>query len=772
MKPGIVYSMRWDLAPVASSTGGSDRQAVQTMSVAIYDRGVMIPDDDDAQLIELTPAGSPLEIIVVDNDENKFQPIRSKQAKIRFASNQSEGQDITAFADGYDNQFYVTVFCDIAIVFYGFLMLPDAQMPFQPDPNIVELTASDHLPLLKDIALVNSAGDNPSGKFRIAELIMLCLNKTGVSLPLNVINNLRAGGGARTTGTATFAAADDSITVAFYIGFFYVGQTITITGSVSNNITTTVTAIVSSTKITVSDSLVNETVTIYNVTFTDAASVLHFYDGIELDAKTFEAEVGTSEDCYTVLTKILGDDCCVFQSRGEWWIIRIDEYDNNPLYRARFNTDGELTADPAVIDLDYSIGFDQNVIFANADQVLRCERPHKFVKEIFRYNNPAEIVCNIDFDRGAVISAPDLSAPSSTGTYSVECWTLHRYAGGSPTSTMYIKKRFEFGYEKERYLVITPASSSSETTWAECQPIPVQVKDRATVSVEYSSESDFGSGEGNVEYDIVFIWIVDPDGNYYYWSNIDEVGTTIPNYRWVGPFVSETNRPVSESWILDEVDETDPRNLTVNLDAFPVAGNLYLGLPQFNQTGSSFDNSVVIQYNISFSYDPFINGSYQKYTGHTNSVIRTSNDYAAKRENEVFIGDSPRPIFKGSMFLSTEALTSVFYPAAKYALTGTPDPSQVKPYGWHQAFAVWNQYRTGIRVFTGSLQGLGDDWPDLLHRFTLTDSNPNTTGRYFLLISFQQDFRTSSWRATFIECYNEDTGRTYDDPHEFKYLTQ
>lgn len=778
MKPGIVYTLSWDLAPTAASDGGPDRIDAKLMVVSIYDYGHMIDDDANAEVIVLTPAAAALDVSVINNDENKFAQIRAKQAKIRFISDQGQGQDINIFSDAYDNQFYVVITCNAVTMFLGYLMLPDGQMPFQPDPNVVELTASDHLPLLKDISLVDDSGDNILGKYRIAELIALCLKKTGLSLPINVINNLRHGGGIL-IDEVDFADApdgDDFIVLSTTFNNFYAGQSIVISGTVSNNGTFTVTAVtelVGKTVIFVAEALTTES----NVTatFSDASSLLHLYDGVYLDAKTFEAEIGASENAYSVLEKIFGDDCAIFQYKAEWWIIRIDEYDGNPLYKAKFDADGVLIDDPAEIDLNYSIGFDQNVLFAAADQILRFDRPHKFVKETFRYENPLEIVCNVDFDRGDVITPPDLAAASSEGTYNVDCWTLHRYSGGSPTSTMYIRRVFEFGYEKQRYLVVTPASSSSETTWAESQPIPVQVKDRANINVEYSAQTDFGSGEGNVEYDIVFLFIIDTAGEYWYWSNIDAGGGTLSEYQWVGPFPAETNRPVSESWILGDVDETDPRTLFVEMSAFPVTGNLYIGLPQFNQTGSGFDDNVIIQYNISFQYSPFVNGSYEKYTGHTNSVSTALAGYAAKRENEVFIGDAPKPITKGAMFVANGlggyTVTARFYPSAKYAITGQPDADQIQPYGWHQAYAVWNQYRMAVRIFTGSLQGLGDDWPDLLHRIILTDNNPNTTGRYFLLISFQQDWRTGSWRGTFIECFNEDNPRSYTDPEEFKYLT-
>lgn len=52
-------------------------------------------------------------------------------------------------------------------------------------------------------------------------------------------------------------------------------------------------------------------------TFLDASH--HLYSDIFLDAKTFEKQIGESEDCYTVLEKILDKDC-FFSSAQEYLV--------------------------------------------------------------------------------------------------------------------------------------------------------------------------------------------------------------------------------------------------------------------------------------------------------------------------------------------------------------------------------------------------------------------------------------------------------------------
>jgi hypothetical protein len=93
------------------------------------------------------------------------------------------------------------------------------------------------------------------------------------------------------------------------------------------------------------------------------------------------------------------------------------------------------------------------------------------------------------------------------------------------------------------------------------------------------------------------------------------------------------------------------------------------------------------------------------------------------------------------------------------------------PYGEVQIRSVFNQYRNANRVFTGSIKGLSEDWPDLIHKYTLTDTNPNTNDRFFMLASFEQNWKSGYMSGTWIEVYKE-PGKGYSEDREFKYISQ
>lgn len=770
MKPGKVYTMTWDTVSVPSSTGGANRVDSQTITVNIFDTAIQIPDDDDAQTFTLQPAAVPLEIEVIDNDESKFKPIRAKQARVRFISQQDEGLDFSLFARGYDNQFYVTIGGGSgSIIFLGYLVLPDNQMAFLPDPQTVEITASDHLPLLKDITLQDEFGDNISGKYRIADLIRLCLAGTGLSLPVNVINNLRMGTGSRSSSSVTFAASGNTISVNFYIGFFYVGQVVTVSGSVSNNGTYRVVSINSSTQITVDGTLTNETTTIYSVTFTDESSGGHLYDTAYLDAKTFEASIGESIDRYSALERILRDDCVLFQRFGQWWIVRIDEYDSNGLYVARFNADGELIQTPTLTDLDVSIGFNESVLFANANQEVRANRPHKFVKEKFDYINPLEIICNNDFSRGTTGTAVDPANGNQSIDFVLECWEFLRE--GTPAtianldqtpsvgSLGVLTKRYEFAYEKERYL--RTKSAAGFRHYFKSNEVPVLAGDKLEISVDFR----LATSETITNINTLHVMLIGDDGNYYIWDYDQPTDVS----QWV-QYTSAGNW-FDESFRVDWTGGITTEWKTVGATSLecPVSGLIVVRLV------NAIDASLELWFaNFRFNYLPKINGSFQRYSGHTNTVTRTDTGYAAKREETVQIGDAPRPILKGAIFFENSGtfyLSQLYYPAAKYAIIGTPEVQQIRPYGWHQVFSVWNQYRNSYTIITGDVWGLPVNAADLCNRFVLTDPHDLLVNRYFMLISFSQDWKTGIWKATFVEVFNSDESKDYATPFEFKYIT-
>jgi hypothetical protein len=209
---------------------------------------------------------------------------------------------------------------------------------------------------------------------------------------------------------------------------------------------------------------------------------------------------------------------------------------------------------------------------------------------------------------------------------------------------------------------------------------------------------------------------------------------------------------------------------------YPVSGILYCWINQLNQNTAAYDTHDIQFSNLQFTHLWAINRTFQKFSGHYNQVTRATTPelYNAKLDEEVFIGDAPRPEMKGAPFFLSGGnyyLATVFYSSAQFSLGAPTDTSYLHPYGWHQVQAVWNQYRNHTRFFSGTVRGLGQQWLDLLYKVTLTDINPNYQNRYFMVISFGQDWRHQMATMVFGEVYRTDTGRVYTDTFVFVFIS-
>ena len=102
---------------------------------------------------------------------------------------------------------------------------------------------------------------------------------------------------------------------------------------------------------------------------------------------------------------------------------------------------------------------------------------------------------------------------------------------------------------------------------------------------------------------------------------------------------------ISVDW---DIDLTEWQNVSWDAPPCPTSGNLYVWLYQFNQTLDSADDVDIWYSNLSFDYVPYVNGSYQKYSGQAHTSEQTV-DNKATRENQVYVSDAPKRAMKGCM---------------------------------------------------------------------------------------------------------------------------
>lgn len=771
---------------------------------------VLIEDQTDpsGELVTLDMADDPVTIRVVDNSEDKFTPIRSKACEIRVHTNPN--LNIMTFGGGGDNQYKVQICVNQLdyIIFEGWLSISDLRQDFQPDPNILILTATDGLGFLKDIPLTDYDGNQFSGVHKISEYIAGCLIKTGLSKTWIAEMNVK-----------------ESTQLTSYLG--------------------------------------------------------HFYNTMYLDAKTFESSLGEFENCFTVLEKILGEYCELSQQKNEWYIRAIDEFDAQLNRQVRFAPTGEIQFELPLENYDKLIGSDMSLYqmgFMNDDAQISLQRPYKYVRHEYKFEQPQELPCNSNFERGQFIQ--DLSSETIDGVtytakkYKVECWQLLKGDPTTfdeyPTGDLYIKRLFDqYGQEQTRFANVDWPTNSPEALIVKSEGIQVHVGDSFDFSWDIAIDKNVSIGTGNLI--VASILLEGNDGTYWFLDDPSGVASNTLNFP-ADPDLTLTWAQSNADWSVnyklftinvdtDTIDLRQFRSISMSkVQAIPVTGKIYIIFHWGNDV--TFFGETLLISNLRFTYRGLINGTYDNYTGFENKVEQAG-DYKASRDVQVYISDGPKLAFKGclqkrigdysimggstatitfangnsfslpgywtwlfpkglpllisgttsnntnntfvtdvaysiignvtTVTLSTETfaevdssysistirfgLTDGFYNGAVFP-SGPPDSTYIKPYGQIQSEAVWNQFNRVFTAFEGTIDGLDTyvkdstdrmDLPDLMHSFFIMDLHPGTINKKFKLVHMEQNLDLCEWGFYLIEVYDSSIPKVYTG-HSFKYI--
>jgi hypothetical protein len=707
----------------------------EVVRVNITDTDSFTSDPITEVPIVLEGGESPFHVSVVDNDRDKFTPIRAKVAEINIIPTDTVNAE--TFASGADDRWLVNAYVESTgyVLFKGFLVMDDFQKPFLPVSHKREftLTATDNLGTLKEIELTDFDGerifDTATDMHSFLMYILYALKKT--NLELNVV--------------------------------------------------------------------------ICSTWFEESQTVFECaWENNYPSHKSFEAgEPNKKVDCYTALEMIARTFLCsVFQRGGKWWIKAIDESVNNPTYMFEYQPDGTFVSNTNTTSLTQTIGKTNDIKLILKDALVNYVRPVKFVRVNLNYEYPLEIVDNIDFSRGIddilvivvdmtfhIFTYANLAAFPTPGEFYVtykaldtglfyryagsyeqvtgteiptgvayvwEDWTVERVGGGTVNAAAYIAKVFQHGEEIGRHGVLGTSTNPHKIV---SNPVPVGKYDRFAVSVDRRLSLNLSGSGVATEFVMQIVldgedgstWKVQADGNWS--STIDAFITT------------QYNR--------NSTNERDWMNVSVDVKPVPVNGTITIALMQ-----SQFHTSVQTHFsNLQFNYQPYLNGSYQKYKGHYNEVSQAG-EYKANVEIDTPFGDSPKPLFKNTIFkkIGTDFIrTGRWYAAGdllNQAIT-PPIPDQyLHPLGHLQVYALWNQYFRRMVVLNGTLRGLRLDTlfvPDLIEAYEETSGSADTTNKTFMLISYEQDSKRAEWTGTLSEVYDSAAGKDYASPHTFNY---
>lgn len=516
--------------------------------------------------------------------------------------------------------------------------------------------------------------------------------------------------------------------------------------------------------------------------FEESYPNLPAFDNIYLDAKTFEGnEIGVCEDCYSVLEKILTDGYFIKQWRNQWWILRQDEYETRTFSYFRFDYDGVYQNRLGGLELNRLIAQGEEYSLFNIEHVddgtyVKGQRKYKEIKESFNYEYPLEIVDNINFARGKWLS-PVIVPPKTVENvswdgqaFNLDDWTITNTIKPT-TAHADIRRYFYDDDEKERYMRVTPADSSA-TPWdyVKAHPIPVHQMDKVTLSVNFRLEENVTGGAKQGQY-IFTIYLISDAGRVFMYEQDTKSWKDFPS-------LTGLNFGTLHEWDSATIDESfEWQTHAIELPPFPRSGDLTIGL--FNGRTWSSDARTIHYANLQVNYQPYINASYSEYTGQYHRVYSTD-DFKAKREQVVYLSDSPKKLFKGALWKRNELgkfiLAGKWYNGAVFP-DGVPDAIYLHSRGRTQAFEVWNQHNRTFIIIDAQLQGLettsdivNNGLPDLVHKWVMGDASVNTNNKYFLLLHYDMDFYKCEWKGYFVEVFDTTKEKEYSAPYEFKYI--
>lgn len=497
------------------------------------------------------------------------------------------------------------------------------------------------------------------------------------------------------------------------------------------------------------------------------------YDSCFLQSKTFERDINESVNAYQVLEMILGEDSFITQYLGEWWIMRLDEIQGVGI-RNIFNPAGVYSSS-ASLDLVSTIGPNESIFFSDRATFVKPKQPVKNLRLTYNYNFPREIVDNIDFSRGTVptvTGAPYVDTDGLTKVekrYVLEDWTTKagsELSPASPTVTAYLRRIFVNEYEKERYAVLPVTASLTPVHWLESNRVPIGNKDKFTFNVDFALESNIG-GTGTVEQEVQ-IMLYGDDGSKWVYGNRPLLGE---EYKWALYTGTGTgDLKIRTSYARSTTDEREWQSVSADVRPVPVSGEISIRLLQ-----SGFQNTTVTKFaNVQFEYVPFINGSYAKYNGQFHNISQNIRNQV--RENEVDISDGPRKLFKGALFVyngTAYVLAGRFYDGLQFGST-VPADAYLHPFGFNQAFSVWNKNNRSFSQFDIHCQGLNStvNIPSFMHRIGINEVSPYTTDKKFSLVHFDMDFKLCELKGLLCEVAQTGIPNVYTDTYQFKYVSE
>lgn len=778
-KPGIIYRIN-----VQSFHENDDIQEF----VDICDMDNLIDDGDTEEIRELEPAGSPINLTILDNDEDPFTSIKAQQLTIKF--NTTYDYTVRDFLSGSDRRWFVHYYIGTTAktVFKGYLVKDGMSEAFNPVPNVVTLIANDGIAMMKDVALTNDNDENLVGMYPIMEIIAYCMKKTGLSLSFLVAFNIKNEGN------------DDDIRIPNSNDEHFF----------SNNY-------ISAKTFEKEIGVCEDPYTVMQKLLKEMASITQ-YQGYWLIKRIDETE-GATRGLY--ITEF-DEDGVFVGNLGE------KSFDKNIGLTEDINF---LVGTEVYFDLDHKkvqhnydfktpIEIPENVDFKRGELVTTVSSTQKrylctnwrLIQNLSTPGNPAcDMFIERYFDANGKETQRYLLLTSPVGptannlavsehvevtekskfNFSIDFATVTDINGSSLTYTQRVATIRLVANDGTYWMMDVDGSwAQSNSSWStnfrdlEYQFIPNDKDTTEWTTLEVKSNQIPRTGKLYID-----LYALNQQV-----SSIDDVDIKFSNlnYEYI-PLVNGSHTPYAgaESKVEQAGEYSRKREETVYIDN--ATEKLFKGvLNIIGSWGTVYSGSVSFSNPKFFTISGFLILNY--YPGQILKITGTSSNNMTTRVTAVEYGPfTGLTIIRiendtvvetaGSTTIETPVfqLAGDYYDASKFPVGPGSLPDLLNPFGWFRLFDVWNQFKNLKRIFQAVCQGCDlekldvDSRVDLVHvinKYFFTDSSHSghTQDKLFQLLSMRQDHATAGWSGTLREVCDLNVEKDYTN-YEFNYKT-
>jgi hypothetical protein len=110
------------------------------------------------------------------------------------------------------------------------------------------------------------------------------------------------------------------------------------------------------------------------------------------------------------------------------------------------------------------------------------------------------------------------------------------------------------------------------------------------------------------------------------------------------------------------------------------------------------------------------------------------------------------------------------YDGRQYPTT-PPAEDYRHPFGYNQAYSIWNQNNRPFRIIDFAAKRL-NTMPDIIHKYGVNQATQHTEHKTFMLLHFEQDEKSCRWRGVLAEVWDDTKPKDYTSTHEFKYISE